>query len=544
MPFMTKTHVARGAEIPPVNRPGEAGHASFASMACMAVILVVVMLGAVGCRKSSTGGGIFSKITDGLSGRPPEINAGNGVSFAAGHSFAHVVFRPGVKLIEKSAVDASIQGIGSDGHGVVFKNAPPEILALKAGDLLIVKNAFAAKILAAETDGDQTVLVTDRVGLADVLQQGEINVDVPINFHGTSAANSPQTPPFHLMDLIETPVYAQNGNGVMVQTPSSQATSAATSLLTSGWNIEKWSVAPAGGSANISARMTEDTQGFKAAVEMDGSISNFQFVSDIKFPFQGAGNQIISGVKQMSGKMHFVWEIGKGTPGVWAVEDRIKLPAGITIPLGPIFGGVPLTLDISSAFLIHPALTGGNEYSKGGFTIGWVGSNSPGDSGTEGLTFQITDDANVSPIAPNGMVISFCAPRIELKLGVLGAYGSSTTLKVAAAVIDAAISKVASKLLPPSVLSALQASPLGKMSVSNTLASSADVYVQVIHTEGVTHSSNMTLAPCTKIELKVTAQEGGDAKLFGLTDKATSTKDIFTKTYTEWNPGSKFCKSI
>ena len=82
------------------------------------------------------------------------------------------------------------------------------------------------------------------------------------------------------------------------------------------------------------------------------------------------------------------------------------------------------------------------------------------------------------------------------------------------------------------------------MSVSNTLASSADVYVQVIHTEGVTHSSNMTLAPCTKIELKVTAQEGGDAKLFGLTDKATTTKDIFAKTYTEWNPGSKFCKGI
>jgi hypothetical protein len=512
----------------------------------VASLLAVLMLGAASCQKSSTGGGILSEVTKSLSQQPPEIDAGNGVSFGAGHSFAHVVLKPGVKLIEKATVDASIQGIGSDGHGVVFKNAAPEILALKAGDVLIVKNAFAAKVLAAETVGDQTVLVTDRVGLADVLQQGEINVDTPITFHRSIAADTPRVSPrpFKLMDLIETPVYAQNGSGVLAQTPSSQVTSAATSLLTSGWNIEKWSVTPAGNSANISARMTKDTDGFKAAVEMDGSISNFQFTSNIKFPFQGAGNQIVSGVKQMSGKMHFVWEIGKGTPGVWAVEDKIKLPAGITIPLRPIFGGVPLSLDISSAFLIHPALTGGNEYSKGGFTIGWVGSNSPGDSGTEGLTFQITDDANVSPIAPNGMVISFCAPRIELKLGLLGAYGSSTTLKVAAAAIDAAISAVANKYLPPAVVSALKASPLGKMSVSNTLASSADVYVQVIHTEGVTHSSNMTLAPCTKIELKVTAQEGGDAKLFGLTDKATTTKDIFAKTYTEWNPGSKFCKGI
>jgi hypothetical protein len=351
-------------------------------------------------------------------------------------------------------------------------------------------------------------------------------------------------PSLKLMDLLETPLYAQAGNGPLVPSPSSQVADAAKGLLTSGWNIEKWSVTPSGNTANISARMTKDTDGFKAAVQMDGSVSNFQFASQIKFPSQGMGNQIIAGVKGMSGNMHFVWEIGKGTPGVWAVEDRIKLPAGITIPLGEALAGLPLSLDISSAFLIHPALTGGNEYSKGGFTIGWTGSTASGDSGSEGLTFQVTDDANISPVAPNGMVISFCAPRIELTLGLLGAYGASSALSKAASVIDAAISAVANKYLSPSMLAALKASPLGKMSVSNTLSSSADLFVQIIHTEGVTHSSNVTLAPCTKIQLKVSGQEGGDAQLFGLTSGAKTTKDLFTKEYTQWNPGSNFCKSI
>jgi hypothetical protein len=449
-----------------------------------------------------------------------------------------VVLKPGVKLLEKATVDASIQGIGSDGHGVVFKNAAPEILALKAGDIMIVKNAFAAKVLAAETDGDQTVLVTDRVGLADVLQQGDIKIDTPITFHGPKAANTPPLtpPPFKLLDLFETPLYGD--------TPSAQVKSLATSALTSGWTIENWSVTPAGNTANISARMTKDTSGFKAALGITGSITNFQFASSIKFPSQGMGNQIISGVQGMSGTMHCVWEIGKGTPGVWAVEDKIKLPAGITIPLGEALAGLPLSLDISSAFLIHPALTGGNEYSKGGFTIGWTGSNASGAGGSEGLTFEITDDDNVSPVAPNGMVLSFCAPRIELTLGLLGAYGASTALSTAATVIDAAISAVANKYLPPAVLAAIKASPLGKMSVSNTLSSSADIYVQIIHTEGVTHSSNMTLAPCTKIQLKITGQTGGDAQLFGLTSGATTTKDLFTKEFTEWKPGSKFCKGI
>jgi hypothetical protein len=518
-------------------------------MVLMTIVLVVVMLGAEGCKKSSTDGGILSEITNSLSPQPAEIDAGNGVSFRAGHSFAHVVLKPGTKLIDKAAVDASIQGIGSDGHGVVFKNAPPEILALKAGDLLMVKNGFAAKVLAAETSGDQTVLVTDRVGLADLVQQGEVNVDVPISFHGSRAGNTPplSAPPFKLMDLLETPLYAQGS-----PPPSPTVIKKPTDLLTSGWNVESWSVKPSGNNASLSARLTKDTGGFKAAVEVDGTITDFQFVTNLKFP--PTGGQLQAAIQGMSGHMHFVWEMGKGTPGVWAQEDKIRLPAGITIPLGPIFAGVPLSIDISSAFLIHPALTGGNEYSKGGFTIDWVGKSSAQSTaidigaadGSEGLTFAITDDANISPIAPNGMVIAFCAPRIELQLSPLGAYGGtvSTGFKMAAAVVDAAISYVANKYLSPSVLSVLKSSPLGKMSVSNILSSKADVFVQVIHTEGVTHSSNMTLAPCTKIELKVTGQKGGDAQLFGLTQGASTAKDIFTKTYTEWRPGSKFCKSI
>jgi len=204
--------------------------------------------------------------------------------------------------------------------------------------------------------------------------------------------------------------------------------------------------------------------------------------------------------------MHFLWEIGKGTPGVWAQEDKLSLPVGLSIPLGPALGGLPLSIGISAAFLIHPALTGGDEYSKGGFTIGWVGSHSgaaqSGD-GTEGLTFAITDDQNISPIAPNAMVISFCAPRVELKLGLLGSYGGSTYLKVAAAEIDVIVDAIESKLLPASVYQALQASPLGSVTATNILSSGADLYFQVIHTEGVTHSSNITVAPCSKIELSL-----------------------------------------
>jgi hypothetical protein len=471
------------------------------------------------------------------------------VSVGAGKSFAHITYKPNVKVIDKAAVDASLQGISSDGHGAVFKNASAEIRALKAGDIFLVKNGFAAKVLGAETDGDQTVVIVDAAMLTDVVANGEINLDSPIGFHGSSNSAALRSPArrFHWMDMIETPVEAQAST--IKADPTHNLGKTVKDALISGWKIDSYSITPGDNQANFNARLMKDASGFKSAIAMDGNVTNFQFASNLKFS-PNTASQVVTGLQGMSGKMHFVWEIGKDTPGVWAQEDKLKLPVGMEIPLGPVLEGLPLALEMSAAFLIHPALTGGNEYSKGGFTIQWVGSTSnaaqsaaPGD---EGLTFTITDEMNVSPAAPTGMVISICAPRVELKLTVLGAYGDddATLLRVAASVIDSIVDGIEKHLLSPAAYAAFKASPLSNVTASNILASQADVYVQVIHTEGVTHSANITFAPCTKTELKITAQSGGDANLLGLTDKAMTVKDIYTKTFTKWDPGSSFCKSI
>jgi hypothetical protein len=478
------------------------------------------------------------------------------ISAGAGGSFAHITYKPEVKIVDETAVESSIVGISSDGHGAVFKNAPPAILALKAGDIFMVTNQFAVKVLGAETDGNQTVLIIDHAKLAEVVQQGLIHLDTPISFHGPKLASAlpAYKRPFHFMDLIETTVYAQNGTGTPAEpgalqpsynTPKpgvkggSASDQAKTFMkaLTSGWTVETWSVTPADNSAAISAKMTKDTAGFLGVVSLNGTVSNFQFAQDLTFPFDTS--QVMSGVKGMSGKMNFAWQIGKSTPGVWAAEDKLKLPAGVTIPLGPMLGGLPLTLDVSAALLIHPALTGGNEYQSGGFTIGWNGNQ-----GDQGLTFEITQDQSISPVAPNAMVISFCAPRVELQLSPLGPFASIKNISTIATTIDTIVGTVATKILPASLLSAIKSSPLGNFSVTNALASKADVYVQVIHTEGVTHASNITLAPCSKVELKVSGQVGADASLMGMTPGAAANKDIFTKTFTRWNPPSDFCKSV
>ena len=537
----------------------------FARVLLAAVLLAIAALTLAGCKKKETPAALHAQADQqtatidtsgsgsfgGADWAARRAASQKNISVGAGNSYAHITYKPEVKIIDKAAVDASLQGISTDGHGAVFKNASAEIRALKAGDIFLVKNAFACKILAAQTEGSQTVIIVDRAMLTDVVANGEINVDSPIGFHGPSVASA-SPPTSSLMDFIETPVYAQ-GKGFDPERsqfsadPGKNVNKQATSMLISGWKIDSYSVTPGANQATFSARLMKDTSGFKSAIAMDGNITNFQFVSNINFSPSSA-KQIMNGVKGMSGKMHFVYEIGKDTPGVWAQEDKLALPIGASIPLSGVLEGLPLSLNLSAAFLIHPALTGGNEYSKGGFTIQWVGSASTqaqtADAGTEGLTFTMDPDLNISPVAPTGMVLSVCVPRIELALGLLGAYGSSTYLQVAAVEIDTVVDAIASHLLSPSVYAALQVSPLGSLTATNILSSKADVYVQVIHTDGVTHSPNITLAPCTKTELKITAQTGGDANLLGLTGKAKTATDIYTKTFTKWDPGSSFCKSI
>jgi hypothetical protein len=491
-----------------------------------------------------------------------KANAKN-VSVDAGTSFAKITYKPEVKIVDEGMVSDSLVGVSSDGHGAVFKNALAPILALKTGDIFMVKNQFAVKVLGTQTDGDQTVLIIDRAMLVDVVQSGQIHLDSGVSFHGPGAASvQPQTRrSFDFRDLLATPAYAQQGTGARQDTTDyhsdpnlvpgyntpkpgvgsnsavSNAKDFAKSITSMDWSIDDWSVTPANGTATILLKITKDLAGFEGLVTVDGTVSNFTLVSDLSFP-GNAGQSVSDILKGMKGKFNFSWRVAKKTPGVWASEDKLNLPAGINIPLGPLLGGVPLTLDISVALLIHPALTGGNEYEHGAFMLGFSG-----DGTSEGLTVEVTKQESISPAAPNAMVIAFCAPRVELQLSPMGMF-KSPGLQSVAEKIDAIVGFVASKILSPGMLANIKSSPFGNFSMSNALASKADAYVQLIHSAGTTQAANITPVPCKKFELKIDGEYGGDASLMGMTPNAKTVKTMFTKTYTRYDPGSDFCKSV
>src|ERR1035438_5139042 len=67
----------------------------------------------------------------------------------------------------------------------------------------------------------------------------------------------------------------------------------------------------------------------------------------------------------LNGQMNFQWQVAKDDGGVMAEESKIKLPGAIEVPLAEFLDGLPMYLEVSGAILIHPAITGGKEVTKG-----------------------------------------------------------------------------------------------------------------------------------------------------------------------------------
>ena len=540
--------------------------------------IAVLVLSPVSCKKKPT---VASSTADAnakisaLSSGPAKpagrhIAGSNGVTLnGGGDSFAHVTYAPAVKQFAEADVRSALQGISSDGHSWLFKNAPQGIKNLQANDIFMVPGAMAAKVLGVVNQDDQTLVVVTQASLKDLVAGGQMKVHAPIHFNGSGQQAQMDAKPFlhSIVDMIEPPVYAQSVETIIPNAARDagntdaivQSIQGIAGATVSGWTVTNYSFTPGQSQCNFQIVLVKDVGGFVARVAAKGTISDFDFATNLDWTKTMAtggkyiGPSIFNSVKDIKGTIQFDWEIGKQSPGVWATEDRVALPGGISISLAPLLEGMPLTLDVSSALLIHPALTGGNEFSRGGFSITWGGGGSGGGfsttaqgavadgGGNINLTYNITTDENISPVAPNAMVISYCAPRIELRLDVMGPF--APLADTIGGKIDTAINFL-SKYLPANVKAAIAASPLSKMTASNILTSNADVFVQFIATEGVTHSSNITPAPCTKTQIKFDADGGISAQFFGLTEGAQKSANFYTKEFTEWNPGSNFCKSV
>jgi hypothetical protein len=152
-------------------------------------------------------------------------------------------------------------------------------------------------------------------------------------------------------------------------------------------------------------------------------------------------------------------------------------------------------------------------------------------------TFEITKDAGISAVAPNAMVVAYAAPRIELDVDAFGSYkdalkGLSSRLDQ----IQSTAQKIAARLMPG------MADGLAKAKVS--VKSTADVYAQLVSTEGTVHSATTSMIPCSRQWISLEGVVGTAADIAGLTPNAKRSAVLFHKQYDKATPPSTFCEKV
>jgi len=490
----------------------------------------------------------------------------NGCSAAAGgggKGSAALAYRNGVQVLERSAADDLILGTSLEGTGFLLNGQNAVARGLKAGDVLFVKELLARRIVAAAPYEDGNIVVlTDPAELTDVVENAKISASQPIRFGGGDMAEV--EPPawmegaaHWLVPSAEAQTIEQSRLNKAEAEGNKQARGAVLSGIKSAI-VEDWTVTctptMSKGRIEIHLEMTRDIAGLRCVITGDGHLQDFDYECDIDIE-KSTYQKLQSGFKNMNGVMNFKWEAATGTPGAHTGDYRFRLPAAIQIPLYKMLEGFPLFLEISSAFVIKPAFSGGQEVSRGAFRITYDGyqnfSVKTGNIDANGHVsgdIEFLEGQNISTLAPLGMVIGFAVPRIELTFGFNKILSFSDEMKEATAKVDAAVDWLARKMLTDDQYAHLKSSPYGSLklgtALDNATKSDAAAYIEMVTTVGMSNTGMSVVTPCTRHDIHLWAKVGASAEAFGQ-KVAETTKDVYSKDFSRIDPpGTALCESV
>lgn len=517
-------------------------------MSIGAALLILSLV--TGCKGGNSGG---TAALSGASGSAPRASGGSGS--------ADVTYRPNVRTMEHADATKALISVSTDGSTLVFDRSLGAIPSLAVGDVLLIKGLLARKVLAIETDGNETAVLTAAVGLNEIVADGKISIHAPIHFGRVQASAGPvrQSIWEKIADGAVTPVYAQSPTETRRQEAEQQGVrdaygnvaKAPFNAIVSGWET-KFSAEPADGRLNLTLQMKKSMGNVAAVVTGEGYLADFDFSSDIDVQHSTV-EKMQATYRKLNGTMNFKWAVQTTADGKLVGNAKIKLPAAIEIPLYQYLGGLPLYLEISSAVLIKPALNGEYEFSRGAFHVTYDGYQTfrvkEGVTDADGnVTGDIKlEDAENGSGAPSGLVIAFAAPRIELSIGVTKVLPFDG-VKEAAEKADKYFDILVNKAFGADALAKFKASPMSEVTASKiadaAMGSDAAAYLELTTSSGTSHSGSAAMVPCTRTDLHMWVMVGASAHAMGQS-VGDASKEIFRKDFTRVVPSEDaLCKNV
>lgn len=484
----------------------------------VAVVLAVWLLCLSGCSRRQVA------VTSARTVPPAALELGPDLASQPGNTF-QVTYSDRVVRMDREDFRKSIRSVSTDNSTLVFGPSDAAAARLTQGSILFIPGFAVRKVAVVTKQDGNIVVVTEDPTLPEIIKNGKIQWTAPVKFaqvrqqQRASGVTSRSGSRFQrLASSLQPTVYAAEAGGL-----SGEA---------DGWNY-KLNATPEPDKLNLELMVSREYNGVVITVNGSGYVQNFEtaatmLVQDSSLKYFDFKNT------NLNGMVNFGWQAAKKEKGVEAAEQRIKLPSSFSIPM-PI-GGLPFSLEVSEALLIHPAFTGGGEVARGRFRVEYNGvqgfsfkEGNVEQDGQAGGDGSIVDNFSLAPIAPVGFVAAVAMPRIELKLG------SNTVFQVVKQFVPSTIADAA--------LNLVKSSPLGKFlnnTASDKLKTTGAAYAQLVISTSTIAAGVGSLIPCQKAMLISTISVGANATILGK-DKGQVSKDVFRQEKKIVVPPTKSC---
>ena len=525
--------------------------ASLPATARIALFLSIAALtGCSGCRWLMKGTGSAAS-NDGNSRRSQSSKS---------EGSAQVSFRPEVAVLEDKDAVQSLRGVSSNGMAFVFDSRNSKIAGLKTGDVLLVKNRMARKILAVERQGDETLILTRLASLPETVADGKISLHKPMHFADlrASAPLRHSTWSRSLADALSPePVYAQTqaqpddaavSAGYDAAQKGLNATIKGYKDVVDGWDTD-FDATPENGKLHLTLKLTRSLETVVSEIDADGYLEDFDTLLDTSLS-GGSLSDLEGTFKNVNGVMDIRWSIGQTKPGSDGKSVHIELPSIVSTSLAPLLDGLPIYLDVSGAVIVQPVTTGGNEFASGSYHLTYDGyqhfklaKSSLSSDGPINMNFNPGDARGIS-LAPTAMVLALAAPRIQLTFGgpALDVFNVNG-LKDASDTVDKWADKVAQKYLSPDAYQLWKgATDTVNQAISAVQNTGAMAYLRVLTTTTSMHGGSATMFPCRRETWDFFVTVGVSAQALGVPAGSLSTRIAEKKIQRQSPPDGGLCK--
>ena len=515
---------------------------------------------------------VLMGVMAGCSGGKPQIDAtagsgqSNGSSSTAsnsqgGRGSAHIVYRPEVKALDATAALNALKGVSTNGLALVFDASASGIAALQPGDVLLVKNLIARKVLAVEQQGNEKIVLTRVATLPEVATEAKISFHQPVHFGASRAANSApqaswleqvlealgpraayaadivhQDPITHTPGDAVSDAYDAARNGVNMTIKGFKA-------VVDGWDTE-CDATPEDGKLHLTLRLTRSAEAANLVAEIDGDgyLQDYDAMLDAAMS-GGSMDDLTGSFKNINGSMNLTWKIGQKTKGTGPGQSRIDFPTVVSTSLAPLLDGLPLYLEIKASVVVNPVTTGANEYSSGSYRLTYDGyqnfklhKTSFESDGPVDMKIDSDLPTGIS-LAPTASVVGLAAPIVQISFGgpALDVFKVGD-LADASDTVNKWADKVAKQYLPPDLYSLFQdTSELLAKSLKAVENTGAMLDMRIVTTTTHMQTGSAIMFPCQKETWQFVLYVGATAQALGI-PAGSYTKKIGEKEFHRTNP--------